>query len=353
MRFHGREIDPLALWDRYVELPPDWPREAVGFTNLVHCPNPEHDNTRSPAFQINLDKPLVHCFSQCGISGSYEHAICVVEGLYEKFKVEDAPTKQERMRRLTRAKREAKKIILRGATGNSHRPHQKRQPVKKARVEKAKLEYEQFLPPVAQEYLQSRGVSAGSISRWSLGWDSNEKRIVIPAHDEHGRVKFLVKRAVTNSQYPKYLYSEDSKKTEVLFGAFGIPFRAHLVLTEGTLDVIKLAQYGMNAVGVLGTGISDEQVAILSRIRPGKVYLMFDKDTAGIRNIEVAMLKLRKYPLFVCRYPKGKSDAAELSLEEAVKSVNKAVPALLWRQKVRKMQVSGQKLTLANDPRDR
>lgn len=340
-------IDPLAFWDRYVELPPDWPREAVGFTNLVFCPNPEHDNTRSPSFQINLDKPLVHCFSQCGISGSYEHAVAMIEGLYLKYKLEDAPNKQERARRLTRSKREAKKIILRGATGISHRPHQARTPVKKAQVVKAKLEYEHFLPPVAQEYLQSRGISAGSISRWSLGWDPNEKRIVIPAHDEHNRLKFLIKRAVTNKQYPKYLYSEDSKKTEILFGATSISPQQHLVLTEGSLDVIRLTQNGLLAVGVLGTGISDEQVAILARLRPRRIYLMFDKDTAGIRNIEVAMMKLRKYPLFVCRYPKGKSDAAELTKAQAMKSVNNATPALLWAAKVRKMQGSGQKISLA------
>jgi len=348
VKFHGRNIDALAFWDRYVELAPDWPREAVGFTNLVHCPNPQHDNTRSPAFQINLDKPLVHCFSQCGISGTYEHAVCVVEGLYLKFKVEEASTKQERARRKTRALREAKKIILRGSSGISRRPHQ-RKPVKKVRVERAKLEYEHFLPPVAQEYLQSRGISAGSISRWSLGWDPDDKRIVIPAFDEHNHLKFLIKRAVTNSQHPKYLYSEDSKKTEILFGATSILPRQGIVLTEGSLDVIRLAQHGFDAVGVLGTGISDEQVTILSRLQPRKIYLMFDKDTAGIRNIEVAMLKLRKYPLFVCRYPKGKSDAAELTKAQAMKSVNSALPALLWRSKVRKMQGSGQKISLAKE----
>jgi hypothetical protein len=63
---------------------------------------------------------------------------------------------------------------------------------------------------------------------------------------------------------------------------------------------------------------------------------MFDKDTAGVRNIEIAMEKLRRYPLFICRYPAGKSDPAELSREQAVRSVERAIPALLWRSKVRK-----------------
>lgn len=351
MRFHGREIDPLALWDRYVELPPGT-RGDEGFASLVYCPNPQHDNTRSPSFQINLDKPLVHCFSHCGISGTYEHAISVIEGLYARYLMDDAPTKQERARRRNRAHREAKKIILRGSLGISKRPHQIT-PVEKRRVEQVKLEYEHFLPPVAQEYLQSRGVTVRSISRWSLGWDPNEKRIAIPAHDEYGHLKFLIKRAVLESQYPKYLYSEDSKKTEILFGAFAVPSRSWVVVTEGALDVIRLAQHGIPAVGVLGTGISDEQMMAISRLRPRMIYLMFDKDSAGVRNIEVAMKKLRKYPLFVCRYPRGKSDAAELSKAQALKSVDKAIPAVLWSQKVRKMGTVSQKIGLANSPRVR
>ena len=29
---------------------------------------------------MNLNKPVVHCFAGCGISGTYEHAIAMIEG---------------------------------------------------------------------------------------------------------------------------------------------------------------------------------------------------------------------------------------------------------------------------------
>jgi hypothetical protein len=77
--FRGHAIDPVSLWSEYVEFPAHMDEDAE-FSPLVFCPNPNHLNTGSPAFQINLRKPLVHCFASCGISGSYENAIAMVEG---------------------------------------------------------------------------------------------------------------------------------------------------------------------------------------------------------------------------------------------------------------------------------
>src|SRR4029077_1685792 len=232
------------------------------FAPLVHCPNPEHDNYRSPAFQVNLRYPLVHCFSDCGISGTYEHAICTIEGLYEKFQVKNATNYQETARRKNRARREAKKIILRGATGFSR--HERIAPAVK-KNKPVSLDYDPYLRPVAQDYLALRGINEQSISFWGFGWDPDEKRLVIPAHDENGKLKFLIKRAVLPTQNPKYLYSEGAMKSDVLFGADKIRQKGqHIVIAEGSIDVIKLHQHGMLAVGLLGTGISDEQMRILA-----------------------------------------------------------------------------------------
>lgn len=333
MNFHGRNINAVSFWDRYVQFPASMGRDEEEFAPLVHCPNPAHDNFHSPAFQVNLQKPLVHCFSECGISGTYEHAVCVIEKLYEKFQVDKALTRQERIRRLNRAHREAKKTILKGATGISRHEHIARS-VKKAR--EVALDFETYLPQVGQEYLKARGIDEKSISLWGLGWDPDEKRIVIPSHDENGRLKFLIKRAVLPKQNPKYLYSEGAVKTEILFGASRIRRGQDVVLVEGSLDVIVITQHGLPAVGILGTGISDEQVKILAGLRPKRVYLMYDRDLSGVKNIEIAYTKLRRYPLFVCRYPPKRFDPAELTAPQALRSVERAIPAALWRNKVRK-----------------
>src|SRR3954467_14830065 len=88
MNFRGRHIDPVAFWDRYVVFPSGVKVEKNdAYLPKVQCPNPDHDTTKRH-FQVNARDPYVHCFADCGISGSWEHAICILEGLYEKFKVD-------------------------------------------------------------------------------------------------------------------------------------------------------------------------------------------------------------------------------------------------------------------------
>jgi Toprim-like len=335
VNYRGRHLDPLAFWEQYVSF--DAARIDAGeqFSPLVQCPNPAHD-TLKKHFQVNLQQPTVHCFARCGISGSYEHAVALIEGLYEKFDVEGAPNERERKRRTGRAFREAKKRILKSAQLGS-KFHRRPSVRKKARSSKATaavsaalLRYDTFLPPFALEYLDVRGISSQSVSAWELGWNQDERRIVIPARDENGNLKFLIRRSVRPQDQPKYLYTEGFPKTRLLFGAcsfdLGQVSSQGLILVEGSLDAILFHQAGLkNTGGILGTGISEEQRRIVARINPPKVIFAFDKDSAGVINIEIASAALRKYPQYVMLYPKGKSDPAELTEQEARRQISRAV----------------------------
>lgn len=328
----------MKLWDRYVDLPANLDGDNA-FLPKVVCPNPEHD-TLKRHFQINVTQPTVHCFAYCGISGSYEHAICVIEGLYEKYKVEEATDKRDKARRQARARRQAGKIILgyisqvRGGSGNLRPRRKLAGGSAKALPSAESLGYATFLPHAAREFVSGRGISSDSIAKWRLGFDPTELRLVIPAYDEKDVLRFLIKRAIRPKDHPKYLYTEGFPKTSLLFGACAIPpgivRSSGVVLVEGSLDAIVLQQYGIPAVAILGTGISQRQCEILSRMRPRRIYFMFDRDTAGVTNIEIAARRLHRYPCYVCRFPKGRYDPAELSREEAVRSVERAVPASRW-----------------------
>lgn len=312
MKFQGREIDPISLWDNYVEFPGNLQATIDGkFLPLVKCPNPEHD-TNKRHFQINIVDGLVHCFALCGISGTYTKAISLIEGCSE---------------------RDARKIILghkrRGSVGNAIA--KKRHAV----GVKSKIpipDYESYLPPVALDYLRDRGITENSVAAWELGWDADEKRIVIPAKDLRRITRFLVKRSVFPHQHPRYLYApEGVSKNALLFGCcFTDPglVKSHgLILVEGSLDAIRLYQHGhRNVVATLGTGISEIQRRIVSRLRPRRIYIFFDRDSAGINGIEIASRRLRKYPLYVVRYPKGKSDPAELGRKEVERAISRAIP---------------------------
>lgn len=344
MNFHGRNIDPVAFWNRYVDLPPNTRPDRDAFADLVQCPNPAH-NTTKRHFQVNLQEPLVHCFAHCGISGSWEHAICVIEGLYEKFKVEEATNERERKARLWRARKQARKLIIKGSSpsnfmGKPHVQKKGRDTGATQAVSADALTYERFLPPLALSYIEERRLSDASVAKWELGWLPEDKRLVIPARDLDGRLRFLVKRGLTPKQQPKYLYTEGFPKTSLLFGAcaidLGLVHSAGLILVEGSLDTILFHQHSLlNTVGILGTGISDAQVGIIERLRPPKITFAFDRDSAGMRNIEIASRKLRKYPLYVMRFPKEKYDPAELTKEEAINQISRAIPLTVFNRKAR------------------
>lgn len=309
MRYQGREIDVVGLWENYVEFPNN-ADFSDKYLPKVQCPNPMHD-TLKRHFQINAEDGLVHCFAHCGISGTFTHAIQMIEGCSE---------------------REARRILLRHATTKRSkrsvtRPHTSAGAITVI----PDLTFDTHIPEYGLEYLGHRGISGSSIAKWELGWDSDDLRIVIPAKDIQGQTRFLIRRAVKGNQQPKYLYSEGFAKTSLLFGACatdpGMIRSSGMILVEGSLDAIRLHQIGLsNTCAILGTGISKEQTEIVARMRPGRIYLMFDRDVAGVQNIEIARKRLFKYPLFVCRYPKGKHDPAEMTRREADRSISRAVP---------------------------
>lgn len=362
MRFRGREVDAIALWSEYVDFPGRVKEDEIYLPKTV-CPNPDHD-TLKRHFQVNTQRGTVHCFAYCGISGSFEHAICVIHGLYDKWKVEDAVTDQSRRYRKRKAYSEARKIIFkhkRAARGRGKLVNERRISRRDdgGGDRREDFNYERHIPQAGIDYLAARGIGGSDIAQWEIGFDRDELRIVIPAKDDHGITRFLIKRAIRAKDHPKYLYwPEGVAKTSLLFGAcqidLGMVRSSGLVVVEGSTDTILNHAHGLrNTGGILGTGISDQQVAYIARLRPPRIYLMFDKDTAGIRNIEIAARKLRKYPLFVCRFPTGKSDPGELSEREAQRVIERAMPFLKFKRKLHKMGITLDLTPNVNQPHRR
>lgn len=310
----------------------DFPPNAnlsSGFAPLVVCPNPEHGTTKRH-FQVNLDKPLVHCFAACGISGTYERAIAMIKGCNEK----EARKFILQHTRISLGERSKRK--LRSVSRGSQRRIDNSQGA-------VSLDYDRFIPAFGAEYLAERGIGPESISRYGIGWDEDERRIVIPAGDERGICRFLIKRAVRSKDWPKYLYwPEGTSKTSLLFGACYLDRKQvsseGLVLVEGSLDQITLGQYEIQAGAILGTGLSDRQAHIIDKLRPKRIFFMFDPDAAGYRNIKMAAAKLTKYPIFVCLYPRKGVDPNSLSRKEAEKALEKSISLVAFKRRVREVQ---------------
>ena len=314
MRYQGRQVDPIALWSDYVDFG-NLNLEGDTFLPLVQCPNPDHD-TNKRHFQINIEKPLVHCFAGCGISGTYEHAISMIEGV----------TQREARRR----------ILKHSRVGAPAKKKRKRSSGAATTISPESLRYDTYLAPIAREYLESRGISDSSIARWELGWDADQRRIIIPVKDSRRRPRMLIGRAVREKDHPKYLYPEGIERNRLLFGVcqidLGLVQSFGVVLVEGSLDAIIMHQHGFTTtLAILGSKLSNSQARQISQLRPAKVYCLFDADGSGIAATNSVIDKLVRHQIRVGRYPKGKTDPAELSRKEAERVIERAISVRRYR----------------------
>jgi len=171
----------------------------------------------------------------------------------------------------------------------------------------------------AVAYLKKRGLSGGVAQEFMLGYapagwralsgsfdnesllavgmvvkkdngdvyDRFRGRIMFPIRDRRGRVIGFGGRVLDDSA-PKYLNSPETAlfhKAQEVYGLYELlqknPKPKRILLVEGYLDVISLAEAGLDgAVAVLGTAVSEAHIRLLFRFTSGLV-LCFDGDRAG------------------------------------------------------------------------
>lgn len=124
-------------------------------------------------------------------------------------------------------------------------------------------------------------------------YDWFRQRLMFPIRNIRGQIIAFGARTIAYEQ-PKYLNSAESpwfNKRNELYG-FDTAARSKqtsLIVTEGYVDVIKMAQFGLdNAVATLGTAFGDTHLQQLKK-RSKKVYFCFDGDAAGKHAAEKAL----------------------------------------------------------------
>ena len=279
-------------------------REFVGLSPF--------SSEKTPSFTVNDQKGFYHCFSS-GEHGDVFTFLMKTQNLAFPEAVE-------------RLAEEAGLEVPRSTPEEAQRA-ERRTTLQEA-VEFATHFYEQKLRSpeggVAYDYLRGRGLSDETIKAYRLGYAPNgnalkaalsrEKipddvafetrllnpgkegrssfdffrdRVIFPICDSRGRPVAFGGRVLGQGE-PKYLNSPETPlfhKGNIVYGfaqARKIASKkAEIIVTEGYMDVIALAQAGItNAVAPLGTALTESQIALLWRIAPEPI-LCFDGDVAG------------------------------------------------------------------------
>ena len=155
-------------------------------------------------------------------------------------------------------------------------------------------------------------------------YDRFRSRIMFPIRDRRGRVLGFGARAMRSEQGAKYINTSETeffRKSRILYGVdhakSAIAKAGRAIVVEGYTDVLALHQAGIEeAVGVMGTAITEEQVAALSGMVE-EVVLALDADSAG----QEAMLRAqrvaagRQMRLRIAPMPAGEDPADMLAAE--------------------------------------
>jgi DNA primase len=146
-------------------------------------------------------------------------------------------------------------------------------------------------------------------------------RLMLPICDLDGRVLGFGARRLDNSRGPKYVNSPASaifSKRELLFGthhARGPAAKAGVVVVvEGYVDMLAMHEVGIsNAVALMGTAVSEHQIAVMKRLAP-KILLVLDGDDAGQDAADrvAALAQEQKLETCVATLPRGSDPAALL-----------------------------------------
>ena len=217
-----------------------------------------------------------------------------------------------------------------------------------------------------EQELRDSGLVTVSRKNGNL-FDRFRDRLMFPIIDVRGNVIAFGGRIIKkDSDAAKYLNSPETlifNKRKNLFGMNLAKKTKHpyFILVEGNIDVVALHQYGFdNAVASLGTSLTEEQAALLSKYTE-QVVLIYDGDNAGqnatkraIPILEKAGIQVKVLQLRDAKDPdeflkKFGPDRFKILLEESSNRVEYQLNAILKKydlrdddQKVKYLQESAE-----------
>lgn len=288
--------------------------KKAGSNNYQACCPFHHEKT--PSFTVSKNKQFYHCFG-CGAHGN---AIGFLMD-YDKLEFVEAVEELASMLGLDVPREQsADKKSFKSQAG-----YKAKKDLYELMQEIAQT-YQAELPKhdSALAYLQQRGLSAEVIQRFGIGfvpdvfdfvlnkfgqmkddqarlfdlgmlkrsergkvYDTFRHRVMFPIRDRRGRTIAFGGR-VLGDERPKYLNSSETltyHKGNELYGLFEAlqvnDSPDMLLVVEGYMDVVALAQFGVNyAVASLGTATTPEQIQLAFRSTE-QIVCCYDGDRAG------------------------------------------------------------------------
>ena len=255
----------------------------------IYCPF--HDNHNSPACYINVKTGLWQCFNpSCGKKGNFRQLFKHMTGkAYGREWILDPVNLQ----------RELDMALV------FHKDEE-------LSVDSIQIDYDsddiQYLST-----LVDRGFSLSVLEHFEIGYSKAKDRVVIPVRDPQYKLVGLIGRAIHDWQEPRYLYNKGFKRADVLFNIQNAKAYDSVIVCEGSLDAVKIAQAGYyNVVATLGAKISPNQVKMIKKYFDS-ISVFSDKDDAGEEMRRAILDECRGKEMFTVSIPDGLKDPGDMT----------------------------------------
>ena len=239
------------------------------------CLNPEHlESTPSMSYDARRDK--VHCFG-CGADYDIFNLIGIEYGL------DDFQSQFNKACELYDV--EVDQI-------HTTKPTRVRPPQNKRESEDVKMStidyYKACEAAVHQtSYFKSRGLSDETIRTFSLGYDAQNQRVVIPVSRE-----FYLSRSVTDKRF----YNPSNVKS-IIFNLKALQAKNKPVfVVESTFCALSVIQCGGNCIGLNGLNNVNQLIEVIQQhqLTDLKLIVALDNDDAGRKASYDLMVKLKE-----------------------------------------------------------
>lgn len=320
------QVNILDIVSQYVQL------KKQGSNWFGICP---FHAEKTPSFSVNEEKQIFNCFS-CHRGGNVYKFMMEIEGLgfVEAFR---------RVAELGNVEVSTKYLLKNAYSVQATSEYTKLKDIQK---QAAQLYHHVLvntqIGEQALNYLHERGLSDELIAEFELGYAPSTKllipffkerqideqllqasglftkredeslhdrfidRVMFPLKDMTGQIIGFSGRKLTPSDnQPKYLNSPETKifnKRELLFNMdkakVAMRLQKKALLCEGFMDVLAAYRAGVkNATASMGTSLTEQQIAILSRFTD-TVVICYDGDDPGQQATKRALSLLEKIGKF-------------------------------------------------------
>ena len=264
---------------------------------IIFCPF--HNNSRSPAGEVDKRSGLFFCFS-C-------HHVCDLTSLVMHtsgrtyFEAERYIKSKETQ---TDLGMEIERNLL---TKPTYVPYDE--------LQIKRLNQQALESPRAMRYYSGRLITEASVKKFGLGYSEKQDMVTIPVASPDGMEVGFVGRSVEGKDFKN---TPGLPKSKVLFNLHRVKTADRIYVVESSFDAIRLDQCGFPAVATLGANVSNFQTDLLQKYF-NTIYVVADNDEAG-GNMKSKLIERLGNRVSVIQLDKQYKDIGDMS-DEAIKNI--------------------------------